>query len=56
MTGCSHLRTFVTAEVEHRVALGCKMADGTLSDVVVYRIVAVFNVGEDVVPKLVEIV
>lgn len=56
MVGSSHLRTFVTAKVEYRVTLGCQMADGTLGDVVVYRIAAVLNVDEDVVPKLVEIV
>lgn len=55
ISGC-HLRSLITAKVEHVVSLGCQRTDCTLGCIVVYRITTILYIGKDVCPKCIQIV
>lgn len=55
ISGC-HLRSLITAEMEHVVSLGCQRTDCTLGCIVVYRITTILYICKDVCPKCIQIV
>ena len=56
MVGNCHLNSFVTSVMEGVVTLRSEFPDGSLSYVIVYRIIAVLLIGEDPIPELIKIV
>ena len=55
ISGC-HLRSLITAKVEHAISLGCQRTDCTLGCIVVYRITSILYIGKEVCPKCIQIV
>lgn len=56
MVCSSHLHSFVTAEVEHAVALCGQFSYRPFRYIIVYRIIPVFLIGKDPVPELLQVV
>ena len=46
-----HLRSLITAKVEHAISLGCQRTDCTLVCIVVYRITSILYIGKKICPK-----
>ena len=51
MVCSSHLHSFVTAKVEHAVALRSQLSYRPFRYIIVYWIISVFLIGKDSVPK-----
>ena len=56
MVRSRHLHPLVTAEVEHTVSLCGKFADNPFGQIIVYRIIAVLEVGEYFIPELIQVI
>ena len=56
MVCSSHLHSFVTAKVEHAVALRSQLSYRPFRNIIVYWIIPVFLIGKDSVPKLLQVV